>query len=473
MSQVANCTEVQHCLDSIRRELGKSYEDLQTDLKKNNIDISNMTDQNFCLIIKVLVDFQISKLVVGLPDKVSVIPRGVFCLINLNHIEIAGVTFIPRQIKLLSNLRHLDLSDGSIKVLPREVGAMPSLRCLKLRNNNITAIPKIFENSNLKELDVADNNIQRYSDLFGFDPLVGKAKLNCVGNPLPSLNLVRKIVLFSKGKKPGIDRLESNVRLQRIGDITLLQKSKEAMDSIAVSFQSMRIHGLFFKQMGELYLSLSKLQLFNYIIYRYLPDFHRFNAVVSIASLWSQLPIFCDCEKGRKNLEKAHQKAHKERFKSLRTSPDLNSKKANDSITRLEIKGDKAWLLPESILKFKNLESLTLTNIKFLPLWIGGLKKLRVLQIFSCDEVEIPIQILKLKNLRELTFASGGLRQIPSWISKFKELKVLDLSFNEITSIEGVVSSLEQLKERNCKIDLSFNPFVEARFVNSSPLPDL
>ena len=101
-------------------------------------------------------------------------------LTQLKHLDLNdnGLTVLPSEYSRLIYLEHLDISENNFKVFPTCIGALTHLTELNLNNSidNLTqldAMDRIYKDLNclsklvnLKNLDLADNNLESLPDIF-------------------------------------------------------------------------------------------------------------------------------------------------------------------------------------------------------------------------------------------------------------------------------------------------------------------
>lgn len=97
--------------------------------------------------------------------------------------------------------------------------------------------------------------------------------------------------------------------------------------------------------------------------------------------------------------------------------------------------------------KLKHLQTLHLTQFTVIDDSIAQLKKLRTLVIKHCNIKDLPVSIGKLTQLRVLEISGvTGLTQLPSAIGKLKKLHMLKLSpINEQVKIQALPESISKL----------------------------
>ncbi|NGX28299.1 MAG: hypothetical protein K940chlam1_00474 [Candidatus Anoxychlamydiales bacterium] len=76
-------------------------------------------------------------------------------------LDLSGLSLsaIPLELIYLENLKELDISDNAIKSLPEFLFIMASLKTLTAMNCGLQEIPPTIVSSNLKKINISDNNI--------------------------------------------------------------------------------------------------------------------------------------------------------------------------------------------------------------------------------------------------------------------------------------------------------------------------
>ncbi len=108
----------------------------------------------------------------------------------------------------------------------------------------------------------------------------------------------------------------------------------------------------------------------------------------------------------------------------------------------------KVTALPDSFIKLRNLEKLTIfTEELELPENFGNLKSLKILYLTGTIKKEIPKSFWELENLVELNLSSiKNLTNLPEEIKHLRKLEVLKLNGCPLESIPNEISALKNLK---------------------------
>lgn len=179
-------------------------------------------------------------------------------------------------------------------------------------------------------------------------------------------------------------------------------------------------------------------------------------------------------ETGIKSLPEDIQKMSLLEEINLKNNPELN---LNDlfkqlsgvkNIKILRIGNDTIKVIPQSIELLKNLEELeiTSTRIKFLPVEMGELRKLRILNLNANSEfITIPESVKNLIQLEEIYFGSMKAQfkytDVLTRLSNCKNLRKLMLSHSQglimLPAVIGKIKSLEYLNIASCR-DLKMLP---------------
>ena len=118
-------------------------------------------------------------------------------------------------------------------------------------------------------------------------------------------------------------------------------------------------------------------------------------------------------------------------------------------ITSVELRGNKKIRkLPLEIGKLTRLKVLDIsgTNISFLPDEIGNCKELRYLIADGCKLKALPQTIGNLILLKQLDLGHNKIREIPSSIGQLQRLRELQLGGNKITYLPESFKQLHNLK---------------------------
>jgi Leucine-rich repeat (LRR) protein len=140
---------------------------------------------------------------------------------------------------------------------------------------------------------------------------------------------------------------------------------------------------------------------------------------------------------------------------SINNFPKLVSLPASLSqLPRLKI----LWLrevrwsqLPDTMRGLRHLEELFVarTQLRSLPLWLGELTSLRVLEMngacsYASDFV-LPDSMRRLVNLTELSLKCTRLIELPSWLGELTSLEVLSVADNYLRALPDVFDALPRL----------------------------
>ncbi len=129
-----------------------------------------------------------------------------------------------------------------------------------------------------------------------------------------------------------------------------------------------------------------------------------------------------------------------------------------EEVKELYLNGSNVEEIPDSIARFRNLEVLTLSNIRFkrFPKTICQLKKLKKLVIgYTMDGTssiygtfisEIPHEIAQLSQLKELYLNGCEIEKLPPEIGKLTRLRVLELNRNKLTYLPKEITYLKKLE---------------------------
>ncbi|RLI71412.1 MAG: hypothetical protein DRP02_04825 [Candidatus Gerdarchaeota archaeon] len=93
--------------------------------------------------------------------------------------------------------------------------------------------------------------------------------------------------------------------------------------------------------------------------------------------------------------------------------------------------------------------SLVLTglNLKTLPIELGALIELNVLDLSKNNFREVPTVLQKLPKLAVLNLSSNQLYSLPEWLGNFHMLKVLSLANNNLRSLPATIENLTLLRK--------------------------
>ncbi|MGE5355097.1 MAG: COR domain-containing protein [Deltaproteobacteria bacterium] len=93
---------------------------------------------------------------------------------------------IPQHVFSNSEIKYLDLSNNNITILPPEISKLNNLEFLYLNNNQLKNLPlELFGLKSLKVLEIRNNNIKELPDLFSsFENI---ETFNCQSNPIQAV----------------------------------------------------------------------------------------------------------------------------------------------------------------------------------------------------------------------------------------------------------------------------------------------
>lgn len=119
--------------------------------------------------------------------------------------------------------------------------------------------------------------------------------------------------------------------------------------------------------------------------------------------------------------------------------------------------------LPDEICTLKKLESLVIFNQKLetLPINIGNLENLKILDLSLCFISKLPDSFCKLKNLEKLILSDHNLTALDSGIANFEKLKVLEM---------GRVNNLKNAKNFKEDVDFDFSKLKSLQYLNLNRL---
>ncbi|KAF3786725.1 popC protein [Nymphaea thermarum] len=140
--------------------------------------------------------------------------------------------------------------------------------------------------------------------------------------------------------------------------------------------------------------------------------------------------------------------------------------------TQLKLIDDTVEELTETFIRWENLESLILNcrSLKSLPVGVGQLPKLKVLEVYSDNHIFVD-DALPLTSIEKLVLKCDVLEYFPSFNKKTQNLKHLTLKSEKMQVLPdwiGSSSKLETLELRGCKIMESKVP---ADHFNASRVP--
>ncbi len=117
---------------------------------------------------------------------------------------------------------------------------------------------------------------------------------------------------------------------------------------------------------------------------------------------------------------------------------------------RLDASFNNISYIPVSFKKLTSLKVLNLRNnsIKTIPEWIGEFQNLKVLNLMVNSLLSnLPLTIGKLVSLELLNLSSTWINKIPKSIGNLKDLKILHLSYTHINEIPESIGNLQSLED--------------------------
>jgi len=120
----------------------------------------------------------------------------------------------------------------------------------------------------------------------------------------------------------------------------------------------------------------------------------------------------------------------------------------NGHIVKLSLSGRKLEELPETLMRFKYLESLNIAGnlLDKFPNWICGFKNLKILRFGDRLET-LPDAFGNLKSLEELDGCNNELRELPDSFGSLASLKKIDLRNNKLEGLPDSIGGLNNLEE--------------------------
>ncbi len=127
----------------------------------------------------------------------------------------------------------------------------------------------------------------------------------------------------------------------------------------------------------------------------------------------------------------------------------------NPGTTEIDLQSSRLTEVPAEIRAASALKHLNLANneIAELPAWIGDLKNLESLCLFTCQIKELPAEIQKCTKLNAIDLTNNPLLGFPTVLTKMTAIEAIDLFGCELESIPAEISDLINLK----RLDLEFN----------------
>ncbi|XP_051021850.1 leucine-rich repeat-containing protein 40 [Acomys russatus] len=95
-------------------------------------------------------------------NRLTAVPADVALLPSLLRLSLSSnqLKSLPPEMSRMKKLKHLDCDDNLLETVPSDVGSMESLELLYLRRNKLRVLPDFFSCKLLKELHLAENQIQ-------------------------------------------------------------------------------------------------------------------------------------------------------------------------------------------------------------------------------------------------------------------------------------------------------------------------
>lgn len=106
-----------------------------------------------------------------------------------------------------------------------------------------------------------------------------------------------------------------------------------------------------------------------------------------------------------------------------------------------------------------------LLQLEELPVGIGQLQNLQILNLCNNRLMTLPNELGLLKNLHTLNLGLNQLDSLPASISALKELQHIGLSDNLFTRVPGCLSRLNKL----VRVNLDRNPLLTKQVPNNEP----
>ena len=118
-----------------------------------------------------------------------------------------------------------------------------------------------------------------------------------------------------------------------------------------------------------------------------------------------------------------------------------------DSVYRLDLSKSKLDVIPEEILKFKNLEELYLSKNKLTSLPSDFyFENLKIIDLSKNKFTEFPKALCKNTSLEQILMGKNKMESLPECIGDLKELRILDIWFNLITELPDAMTELRKLR---------------------------
>ncbi len=114
-------------------------------------------------------------------------------------------------------------------------------------------------------------------------------------------------------------------------------------------------------------------------------------------------------------------------------------------VYKLSLKNERLKEFPRDISRFPNLQILDMSHnkIRHVPPSIVDLPHLEKLILFNNKIKSLPEEFRYLEHLQSLYLGRNRLVQIPSWVGGLSKLRIMDISFNHLTKYEiGLVEGM-------------------------------
>ena len=120
---------------------------------------------------------------------------------------------------------------------------------------------------------------------------------------------------------------------------------------------------------------------------------------------------------------------------------------------------DSLWDKRDSLtyLRLKNLKTITMNEVTYIPNWIGDFSKLRIFWLINEKNKKIktiPTSIGKLSNLIQFQISDNEVSSIPDTFYNLKNMDYLILNNNKISNLSSRIKNFQNLKI----FDISDNP---------------
>lgn len=146
------------------------------------------------------------------------------------------------------------------------------------------------------------------------------------------------------------------------------------------------------------------------------------------------IPLLCSCQQ-------YNSPAYDEKEKVLRNFPVENS-------TRMVM--DSLWNKRDSLtyLRLKNLEIVAMSEVSYIPNWIGDFDKMEIFQVFNeKNKIKtIPQSFGKLSSLVQINIPNNHVSSLPNSFYDLKKLKYLDFENNPIKLLDKKIENFQNLK---------------------------